>query len=53
MLLAGGLTERVIGLAIEVHRRTGPGSLESVYKGCLCYELERAGIDYKRQVGIP
>jgi len=29
MLLARELTERVIGLAIEVHRLTGPGMLES------------------------
>ena len=27
MLLAGDLTEQVIGLAIEVHRHTGPGCL--------------------------
>ncbi len=33
MLLARELTERVIGLAIEVHRLTGPGMLESVYEG--------------------
>jgi len=36
MLLAGELTEQVIGLAIEVHRHTGPGLLESVYEQCLC-----------------
>ncbi len=53
MLLAQELTERVIGLAIEVHRQTGPGLLESVYEGCLCYVLEHAGIGVKRQVGVP
>jgi GxxExxY protein len=53
MLLARELTERVIGLAIEVHRLTGPGMLESVYEGCLCHELEQAGIAFKRQAGIP
>jgi GxxExxY protein len=47
------LTERVIGLAIEVHRLTGPGMLESVYEGCLCYELGQAGITFERQAGIP
>ena len=31
MLLSQELTERIIGLAIEVHRQTGPGLLESVY----------------------
>ena len=33
MLLAESLTERIIGLAIEVHRNTGRGLLESVYEG--------------------
>jgi GxxExxY protein len=53
MLLARELTERVIGLAIEVHRLIGPGMLESVYEGCLCYELGQAGIAFERQTGIP
>ncbi len=53
MLLPQELTERVIGLAIEVHRQMGPGLLESVYESCLCHELGRAGIEFKRQVGIP
>jgi hypothetical protein len=36
------LTEKVIGLAIEVHRQLGPGLLESAYEECLCYELVQA-----------
>jgi GxxExxY protein len=44
------LTERIIGLAIEVRRKTGPGLLESVYAACLCFELEHAGIPLSRQV---
>jgi GxxExxY protein len=59
MRLARELTEQVIGLAIEVHPRvtpgdqTGPGMLESVYEGCLCYELEQVGVVFERQAGIP
>ena len=53
MLLAEPLTDRVIGLAIEVHRHTGPGLLESVYEQCLCHELRDAGIAFVRQVAIP
>jgi len=53
MLLARELTEQVIGLAIEVHRQTGPGMLESVYEDCLCHELVQAGIAFERQTGIP
>jgi GxxExxY protein len=47
------LTERIIGLAIEVHRTIGPGLLESVYEACLCLELKRAGIPFRRQVSMP
>lgn len=53
MLRFQELTERVIGLAIEVHRKTGPGLLESVYAACLCFELEQAGIPFSREVGVP
>ena len=47
------LSERVIGLAIEVHRGLGPGLLESVYESCLCQELAAAGITFQAQVPIP
>jgi GxxExxY protein len=47
------LTERVIGLAIEVHRQLGPGLLESAYEGCLCYELVNAKFIVQRQVALP
>ena len=40
-------------MAIEVHRHTGPGLLESVYGLCLCRELADAGIAFARQVTIP
>ncbi len=47
------LTERVIGLAIDVHRHLGPGLLESAYEECLCFELKQAGIEHRRQVPLP
>jgi GxxExxY protein len=47
------LTRRVIGLAIEVHRRLGPGLLESAYEECLCYEMREADISFTRQVSLP
>jgi len=52
-MIHAALTERVIGLAIDVHRDTGPGLRESVYERCLCYELHAAGIPFERQVAIP
>jgi GxxExxY protein len=47
------LTERIIGLAIEVHRHSGPELLESFYAAALCRALERAAIRVRRAVGIP
>ena len=47
------LTEKVIGLAIEVHRQLGPGLLESAYEECLCLELSEAGLAFRRQVPLP
>jgi GxxExxY protein len=47
------LTERIIGLAIEVHRKTGPGLLESVYAARLCFELEHDSVPLSGQVSIP
>ena len=44
------LTEKIIGAAIEVHRKLGPGLLESVYEEALCYEFELQGMKYQRQV---
>jgi len=46
-------TDRVIGLAIDVHRVLGPGLLESADEACLCRELELASIHFKRQVPLP
>src|SRR5947209_20059338 len=47
------LTERIIGFAIEVHRRLGPGLLESAYEECLCYELGANDLAFRRQVPLP
>ena len=33
------ITEKITGCAIEVHKRLGPGLLESVYEECLSYEV--------------
>jgi GxxExxY protein len=51
-LLYEEITYKVIGAAIEVHKVLGPGYLESVYEDALCYELERLGVSFKRQVEL-
>ena len=46
-------TEQVIGALIEVHRRLGPGLLESVYEACVCRELVLCGMNVDRQRLVP
>lgn len=46
-------TEQIIGAAIKVHRRLGPGLLESAYEACLVYELEQLGLPVQRQKAVP
>ena len=45
------LSHLVIGCAIEVHRRLGPGLLENTYKRCLAQELALAGL--RPEVEVP
>jgi GxxExxY protein len=47
------ITERIIGAAIEVHRRLGPGLLESAYQKCLCHELKLQGIPFECERILP
>ncbi len=47
------LSSQIIGAAIEVHKGTGPGLLESTYEQCLCYELSSRGIPFECQKPLP
>jgi GxxExxY protein len=47
------VTRLIIGSAIKVHCRLGPGMLENTYEVCLAYELEKVGLKVRRQVGLP
>ncbi|MBV9251294.1 MAG: GxxExxY protein [Acetobacteraceae bacterium] len=43
----------MIRLGIKIHRRLGPGLLESVYEKCLGWELQQANVEFPRQVPLP
>ena len=47
------LTEAIIGAAIEVHKRLGPGLLESAYRICLAYELRKRGFEVVEEKPVP
>ena len=48
-----GLTYKVIGAAIEVHKELGPGLLESIYESCLRHLLEQKGLKVISQQRVP
>jgi GxxExxY protein len=47
------ITNVIIGAAIEVHKRLGPGLLESAYGECLCRELELRGLKFEKEKPLP
>ncbi len=53
MLLEKALTGQIIGSAIAVHRKLGPGLLESAYQACLARELSLRNLPFEREVLLP
>ncbi len=43
----------IIGGAMKVHSRLGPGLLESAYEACLAHELSKASLRFERQKPLP
>ncbi len=43
----------VVDSAYHIHRRLGPGLLESVYELILAYALSSRGLNVERQVPVP
>ncbi len=47
------LSNKIIGIAIELHKKLGPGLLESAYENALAYDLKEIGLDIKQQLSMP
>lgn len=47
------ISNKIIGIAIEVHNALGPGLLENVYKECLYYKIKQAGYRVEKEKSIP
>ncbi len=43
----------MIGKAIEIHKTLGPGLLESSYRECLNYELQKLGLSLEKEKPMP
>ena len=47
------ISNKIIGIAIDVHRSLGPGLLESAYKECLYYRLRKEGFLVEKEKPMP
>lgn len=47
------ITSEIIKCSIEVHKSLGPGLLESAYKECLFYELQKSGLTVEKEKPLP
>ena len=52
-MIENELSNKVIGLAIEVHKALGPGLLESAYKECLFYKIQQEGLIVEKEKAMP
>ena len=46
------LAKRLVHIAFTIHSTLGPGLFESVYEEIFCFELDRAGLPFRRQYPI-
>jgi GxxExxY protein len=51
--LSDPLTDRIIGVAIGVHRDLGPGFLESIYEEAMAIAMRDADLRFLRQPAMP
>jgi GxxExxY protein len=47
------IATKIIGISIELHKKLGPGLLESAYESALEFDLREAGLKVDRQVAMP
>jgi GxxExxY protein len=47
------IAREIVDAAYQIHRKLGPGLLESVYETVLAFDLEKRGLNVERQVPVP
>lgn len=46
------LTDKIIGAAIAVHKRLGPGFIESIYENAMVIEMQKRDLEVSQQMGV-
>jgi GxxExxY protein len=52
-MLFEALTETIIRYSMQIHSALGPGLLESVYRECLFYKLQKGGFYVEKEKPLP
>lgn len=47
------ISKIILDCAFKIHTALGPGLLESAYRACLAYELEKSGLKVEREKPLP
>jgi GxxExxY protein len=47
------IAREIVDAAYRIHKKLGPGLLESVYETVLAFDLEKRGLRVERQVPVP
>lgn len=47
------ISNKVIGIAIDVHKILGPGLLENAYKECMFYKINQSGLFVEKEKPMP
>ncbi|HSB91805.1 MAG TPA: GxxExxY protein [Flavitalea sp.] len=50
MILFDEITYKIIGCAMNVHKKLGNGYQEVIYQRCLAIEFQKAGLSFMREV---
>ena len=52
-MIENEISNKVLGICIEVHSALGPGLLESAYKECVYYKLVKEGLKVEKEKPMP
>jgi GxxExxY protein len=53
MLPENVISQKVIGLAMDIHSNFGPGLLESAYRECLYFDIRESGLTVIKELPLP